>query len=86
MNVAMTELANELDELAIAAVHEPQIEQAPSSAHPLCEGATLQHVLGYLGPGHYLFVALVSRAWAHSYSHVPAHPTLGRNATLGPTY
>jgi hypothetical protein len=33
------------------------------STTPLAERGILQHVLGYVGPGHWLFAALVSEAW-----------------------
>jgi hypothetical protein len=52
-------------------------KEVHASADPLCEGATLQHVLDYVGPGRQLFIALVSRAWAHRYSQVPARLMAG---------
>jgi hypothetical protein len=43
------------------------------STTPLAERGILQHVLGYLGPGHWLFAALVSRGWQQAYLKVPVH-------------
>jgi hypothetical protein len=38
------------------------------STNPLLEPGVLQHVVSYVGPGHYLFVALVSKGWNAIYA------------------
>jgi hypothetical protein len=43
----------------------------------LPRAASLQHVLGYLGPGHWLFAALVSKGWQQAYQKVPVHQLIG---------
>eukprot|EP00953_Heterococcus_sp_UTEX-ZZ885_P003992 2655-Heterococcus_DN1.PRE.1 len=47
------------------------------STNPLAERGILQHVLGYVGPGHWLFAALVSRGWQQAYQKVPVHQMIG---------
>jgi hypothetical protein len=51
--------------------------QAISGTNPLREGAILQHALGYVGPGHFLFAALVSKAWHQACLQVPDHDMTG---------
>eukprot|EP00953_Heterococcus_sp_UTEX-ZZ885_P003688 2507-Heterococcus_DN1.PRE.1 len=36
---------------------------AAGSSNPLLDLGILQNVLSYVGPGHHLFIALVSRCW-----------------------
>jgi hypothetical protein len=45
--------------------------------NPLGEAGILQQVLNYLGPGHWLFAALVSKAWHLAYLQVPEHQMFG---------
>jgi hypothetical protein len=45
--------------------------------NPLAERGILQHVLGYVGPGHWLFAALVSKAWHQNYLQVPEGHLIG---------
>jgi hypothetical protein len=40
------------------------------SSNPLYETTTLQHVLSYVGPGHWYFLATVSSLWADLYAKV----------------
>jgi hypothetical protein len=49
------------------------------STNPLSEAGLLQRILGYVGPGHWLPVAFVSRAWHKSYQTVPEQHIPGRN-------
>jgi hypothetical protein len=48
-----------------------------NSTESLGERGVLQHVLTYLGPGHWLFAALVSKAWHQAYLQVPEHHMIG---------
>jgi hypothetical protein len=41
------------------------------SANPLRNTGILHHILGYVGPGHWLFLALVSAEWREAYLRVP---------------
>jgi hypothetical protein len=43
-----------------------------NSANPLCNRGILDHVLGYVGPGHWLFLALVNEEWQQAYLRVPS--------------
>jgi hypothetical protein len=47
------------------------------STNPFSEAGVLQHVLNYLGPGHWLFAALVSEDWHQAYLKVPEHQMVG---------
>jgi hypothetical protein len=51
------------------------------STNPLAERGILQHVLGYVGPGHWLFAALVSNAWHQAYQQVPECYLIGISIT-----
>jgi hypothetical protein len=55
------------------------------SINPLSEGGVLQRVLGYVGPGHWLMVSLVSKTWRESYLQVPEQQITGFNSTLAAT-
>jgi hypothetical protein len=55
---------------------EPQLSAA-ALANPLSQAGILQHVLNYLGPGHWLFAALVAKAWHQAYQQVPEHRMTG---------
>jgi hypothetical protein len=41
---------------------------ASDSSSPLLDINVLQNVLSFVGPGHYLFVALVSHWWSDMYT------------------
>jgi hypothetical protein len=42
-----------------------------NSCNPLSEADVLQRILGCVGPGHWLSIALVSKVWRESYLLVP---------------
>jgi hypothetical protein len=48
-----------------------KVGSAEHSINPLSEAGVLQRILGYVGPGHWLLMALVSKEWRESSSHVP---------------
>jgi hypothetical protein len=50
-----------------------QKRSAAKSSAPLLDSAVLQIVLSYVGPGHHLFVPLVSKAWLELYEAVDYH-------------
>jgi hypothetical protein len=47
-----------------------------NTINPLREAGILQQTLGYVGPGHFLYAALVSKAWHRAYLRVPEHHML----------
>jgi hypothetical protein len=47
------------------------------SIDPLGHPGILQHVLDYVGPGCFLFAALVAKAWWYSYARVPGCQLVG---------
>jgi hypothetical protein len=47
-----------------------QKRSAADSSHPLQQAGILQHVLDYVGPGHWCFVAEVSSLWRDVYSRL----------------
>jgi hypothetical protein len=47
------------------------------SLEPLSHPGILQHVLDYVGPGCFLFAALVAKAWWYSYARVPGCQLVG---------
>jgi hypothetical protein len=51
------------------------------STNPLGEAGILQQFLNDLGPGHWLFAALVSKAWHQAYLQVPEHQMIGVSPT-----
>jgi hypothetical protein len=60
----------------VRASADPQ-ESRVDSTNPLAERGILQHVLGYVGPGHWLFEALLSRGWHQAYVQVPECHLIG---------
>jgi hypothetical protein len=55
----------------MAAVKAQKLSAADSS-NPLQRADTLQHVLAYVGPGHWCFVAEVSSLWRDVYGSLLA--------------
>jgi hypothetical protein len=49
-----------------------QKRSEPYRHGPLLEPGILQRVLSFVGPGHWLFVATVSRLWKELYARVAA--------------
>eukprot|EP00953_Heterococcus_sp_UTEX-ZZ885_P018319 10228-Heterococcus_DN1.PRE.6 len=47
-----------------------KLASADISSNPLSEAGVLQRALGYVGPGCWLLMSLVSKAWRESYLHV----------------
>jgi hypothetical protein len=52
------------------ATNRVQKRSAADSSNPLLEPGILQSMLGFVGPGHHLFVALVSKLWNDTYAVV----------------
>jgi hypothetical protein len=50
---------------------------ADHSIKPLSEAGVLQRILGYVGPGYWLLVALVSKEWRESYLQVSEQQMIG---------
>jgi hypothetical protein len=53
------------------AAKQQKLTSAEHSIDPLSEAGVLQRVLGYVGPGHFLLMALISKEWRESYLQVP---------------
>jgi hypothetical protein len=53
-----------------------------ASSNPLTEAGILQHVLGYVGPGHWYFLATVSSLWRDLYARV-ADRTMQKKDCMG---
>jgi hypothetical protein len=56
--------------------------ESSSSNSPLNSTDVLQHVLGYVGPGHHIFVSAVCSMWRLVYLTVPSMRLTGHTASL----
>jgi hypothetical protein len=45
-----------------------QAQEHTATSSLLLNAGALQHVFGYVGPGHYLFIAPVSKEWKEMYA------------------
>jgi hypothetical protein len=52
-----------------------QKRSTANSSNPLEQAGILQHVLDYVGPGHWCFVAEVSSLWGELYKRVASTET-----------
>jgi hypothetical protein len=59
------------------AAKQQKLGSAEHSINPLSEAGVLQRVLGYVGPGHWLLMSLVSKGWRENHLHVPAQQIIG---------
>jgi hypothetical protein len=57
-----------------------QKRSTADNSSPLDQSGILQHVLSYVGPGHWLFLSTVSSLWRELYGRVPGRQmqTMGR--------
>jgi hypothetical protein len=60
-----------------------QKSSTAESSKALPSLGVLQTVLSYVGPGHYLFVALVSKSWRDIYDTLESQQLTGYNSELG---
>jgi hypothetical protein len=59
-----------------------KVTSAADSMNPLSEAGVLQRVLGYVGPGYWLLISLVSKGWRESYLQVPEQQITEQGAYL----
>jgi hypothetical protein len=64
------------------AVKQQKVACAGHNSNPLSEAGVLQRVLGYVGPGCWLIVSLVSKDWRESYLQVPEQQIIGHCLNL----
>jgi hypothetical protein len=65
---------------ADCAAKQQKLGSADHSSSPLSEAGVLQRVLGYVGPGYWLLMSLVSKGWRESYLQVPEQQIIEHNA------
>jgi hypothetical protein len=62
---------------AARAAKQQKFGSAEHNINPLSEAGVLQRILSYVGPGHWLLISLVSKAWRESYLQVPEQQITG---------
>jgi hypothetical protein len=69
-------------EAAGRASKQQKLDSADHNSNPLSEAGVLQRALGYVGPGHWLLISLVSKSWRESYLHVPEQHIIEHDSTF----